>query len=106
MLVMVAPERIVELWRRSGRIAEEKIATVGTITRETRILALNALIEAARRHATDIAGGARDGHYTAADGATVGFALTPGYETYKGLGWYGVIHQLPLTAGATAAASL
>ncbi len=35
------------------------------------------------------------GNYTAADGTLVGFALTPGYETYKGLGWYGVITQLP-----------
>ncbi len=26
----------------------------------------------------------------------VGFALTPGYETYKGLGWYGVILQAPV----------
>jgi hypothetical protein len=25
------------------------------------------------------------------DGSVVGFALTPGYETYAGLGWYGVI---------------
>ena len=25
---------------------------------------------------------------------TVGFALTPGYETYKGLGWYGVIEHI------------
>lgn len=26
-------------------------------------------------------------------GVTVGYALTPGYETYKGLGWYGCIAQ-------------
>jgi hypothetical protein len=38
---------------------------------------------------------ARDGHYATADGAIVGFALTPGYETYRGLGWYGVIMQAP-----------
>jgi hypothetical protein len=24
-------------------------------------------------------------------GAQVAFHITPGYETYKGLGWYGVI---------------
>lgn len=35
------------------------------------------------------------GSYTTADGRTVGFALTPGYETYKGLGWYGAIVQDP-----------
>jgi len=28
-------------------------------------------------------------------GDTVGYALTPGYETYRGLGWYGVIVQRP-----------
>ena len=33
------------------------------------------------------------GHDAAADGTVVGFALTPGYETYAGMGWYGVIQQ-------------
>ena len=28
-------------------------------------------------------------------GETIGFARTPGYETYPGLGWYGVIVQKP-----------
>jgi hypothetical protein len=32
------------------------------------------------------------GSYTA-DGLTTGYALTPGYETYKGLGWYGCVQQ-------------
>jgi len=34
----------------------------------------------------------------------VGFALTPGYETYKGLGWYGVVQQAfgPLVRRAAA----
>ncbi|KWK29899.1 chemotaxis protein [Burkholderia stagnalis] len=35
------------------------------------------------------------GFYRMRDGATVSFAATPGYETYKGLGWYGVICQRP-----------
>lgn len=35
------------------------------------------------------------GSYSLPDGTVVGFALTPGYETYKGLGWYGVIVQRP-----------
>ncbi len=34
--------------------------------------------------------GSDRGFYTR-DGKLVAFALTPGYETYKGLGWYGVI---------------
>ena len=34
------------------------------------------------------------GFYLSADGKSViGFALTPGYETYRGLGWYGAIVQ-------------
>lgn len=31
--------------------------------------------------------------YTTLDGTSVGFAQTPGYETYPGLGWHGVIEQ-------------
>lgn len=38
-------------------------------------------------------GGQKMGHTQAADGVMVGFALTPGYETYTGLGWYGVLVQ-------------
>ena len=33
----------------------------------------------------------RSGHYHDRSGALVAFHATPGYETYKGLGWYGVI---------------
>ncbi len=39
--------------------------------------------------------GGRDGHYLTKDGTMVGYALTPGYETYRGLGWYGAIVQSP-----------
>ncbi|MBB4018103.1 hypothetical protein GGR16_003137 [Chelatococcus caeni] len=35
------------------------------------------------------------GFYTEAGGATVAFHKTPGYETYAGLGWHGVIRQEP-----------
>ena len=36
------------------------------------------------------------GHYESADYGLVGFSVTPGYETYKGLGWYGVtLNNLP-----------
>lgn len=37
--------------------------------------------------------GQKQGCYTDDQGNVVGFALTPGYETYRGLGWYGVIVQ-------------
>lgn len=33
------------------------------------------------------------GSYVDIVGNTIGYALTPGYETYKGLGWYGCIVQ-------------
>lgn len=35
--------------------------------------------------------GRAQGAYVAANGDTVGFSLTPGYETYKGMGWYGCV---------------
>jgi hypothetical protein len=37
--------------------------------------------------------GKKAGFYRAVDGSMVSFAATPGYETYRGLGWYGVICQ-------------
>ncbi|WP_321887779.1 methyl-accepting chemotaxis protein [Paraburkholderia bannensis] len=39
--------------------------------------------------------GKQAGYYRAHDGTVVSFAATPGYETYRGLGWYGVICQKP-----------
>lgn len=38
------------------------------------------------------------GTYRAGDGALVGYALTPGYESYRGMGWYGVIAQAAVPA--------
>ncbi len=38
-------------------------------------------------------GGRRAGFAVDAQGMTTAFHLTPGYETYAGLGWYGVIQQ-------------
>jgi hypothetical protein len=45
------------------------------------------------------ANGKARGTYEDAQGNTVSFALTPGYETYRGLGWYGCI----VSAGREAA---
>ncbi|PXW23095.1 methyl-accepting chemotaxis protein [Paraburkholderia caballeronis] len=39
------------------------------------------------------ANGKRSGYYAAPNGTVVSFAVTPGYETYRGLGWYGVVVQ-------------
>jgi hypothetical protein len=38
-------------------------------------------------------GGNKIGHSQSEGGSVMGFARTPGYETYKGLGWYGVLVQ-------------
>jgi len=35
------------------------------------------------------------GAYRTAEGSFVGYALTPGYESYQGMGWFGVIEQKP-----------
>lgn len=37
--------------------------------------------------------GRESGTFVTREGATVGFHRTPGYETYAGLGWYGVLAQ-------------
>jgi hypothetical protein len=42
-------------------------------------------------HVTLKLDGRRSGYYHDASGSLVAFHATPGYETYKGLGWYGVI---------------
>lgn len=43
-------------------------------------------------------GGRPHGFYLLGDGAQVAFHATPGYETYPGLGWHGVIIRRPLPA--------
>ncbi|KQP00280.1 methyl-accepting chemotaxis protein [Methylobacterium sp. Leaf91] len=40
------------------------------------------------------AGSLSHGHYVDERGCLIAFHLTPGYETYEGLGWRGVIEQL------------
>lgn len=40
------------------------------------------------------------GAYLLEDGTLVAYALTPGYETYEGLGWRGVIVQAPRSENA------
>lgn len=48
----------------------------------------------------DLRTGGRDqGYYTTETGSVVGFSLTPGYETYRGLGWYGALVQVPPADG-------
>ena len=37
--------------------------------------------------------GREAGTYVDPHGSTIGFSRTPGYETYRGLGWYGCLVQ-------------
>jgi hypothetical protein len=62
------------------------------LDRDHRIIADSARFGLLAEHFPLETGGRTQGFY--ADGETlIGFALTPGYETYEGLGWYGVIIQ-------------
>lgn len=45
------------------------------------------------------------GHIRREDGELLGYARTPGYETYKGMGWYGVITLQPAAADPGPAAN-
>ena len=52
----------------------------------------------------DVSTGPMDSYTT--DGRTTGYALTPGYETYRGLGWYGCVQQLHDTGPSDAESDL
>jgi len=41
------------------------------------------------------AGGKKAGAYTDKSGKLIAFHLTPGYETYRGMGWYSAVVQAP-----------
>jgi hypothetical protein len=47
-------------------------------------------------------GGALSGFVTEADGSSLAYHRTPGYETYRGLGWSGVIRQQPASGRGAA----
>ncbi|WP_321859167.1 methyl-accepting chemotaxis protein [Paraburkholderia tropica] len=46
------------------------------------------------------------GFYSDNEQTTISFAATPGYETYRGLGWYGVVCQRTRTGGQIPTTSL
>ncbi len=62
------------------------------IDRNHRIIADSAGCELDGHFPLDTRGGER-GFYRDNFGNLIGYALTPGYETYDGLGWYGVVLQ-------------
>ena len=56
-----------------------------------RIIASSQEAKTLHKHFPIETGGRSQGFYTRTDGSTVAFHATPGYETYRGLGWHGVI---------------
>ncbi len=68
-----------------------------------RVLASNDRAGILTEHFELDTGGRESGYYTDRHGGVVGFSLTPGYETYRGLGWYGVMVQRPATASPSEA---
>jgi hypothetical protein len=72
---------------------EEKSVTRAMIVdARHRVLAASDKMGLLRETVTLDTHGKSMGHYQSG-GSVIGFALTPGYETYKGLGWYGVLLQ-------------
>lgn len=71
---------------------EEGRTRVMLVDARGRIIAATGGCDLTGRVALDT-GGRPSGHYRTRDGASVAFHVTPGYETYRGLGWYGVIER-------------
>jgi len=65
--------------------------TVMLVDAQQRVIASSDAINTLNRRFPIETSGKSSGYYANGDGATVAFHATPGYETYKGLGWYGVI---------------
>lgn len=79
------PEQIVQLSGQVGELTKQKVAGIQT-SDTAGVLEETFPLRTA---------GAPRGTYQDEDGNTVSFAITPGYETYRGLGWYGCIVQKP-----------
>jgi hypothetical protein len=56
-----------------------------------RIIASSRESRTLHKHFPIETGNRSNGFYDLGDGSTVAFHATPGYETYRGLGWHGVI---------------
>lgn len=75
--------------------AERHRTRVMLLDAQHRVIAASNEVGILREHFQLRTTGETAGYYIASDGATVAFHATPGYETYQGLGWYGVIEQKP-----------
>jgi hypothetical protein len=71
---------------------ERSVTRAMIVDSRHRVLASSDKIGVLRETLTLETGGRNMGHYESGT-SVIGFALTPGYETYKGLGWFGVLQQ-------------
>ena len=75
---------------------EEKTRTaVLLVDAHRRVIASSEGTSTLDQHFQIETGNQSHGFYTRSDGTTVAFHATPGYETYRGLGWHGVIVRRP-----------
>lgn len=75
---------------------EERDRTaVMLVDAKRRIIASSEQARTLHKHFPIETGNRTHGYYTQSDGTTVAFHATPGYETYQGLGWHGVIVRRP-----------
>ncbi|MBN9584238.1 MAG: chemotaxis protein [Afipia sp. 62-7] len=75
---------------------EEKARTaVLLVDAHRRIIASSEGTSSLDQHFQIETGNQTHGFYTRPDGTVVAFHATPGYETYRGLGWHGVIVRRP-----------
>jgi hypothetical protein len=72
---------------------ERRVSRALILDREFRVLAASDGVGVLRESYPLRTAGQPLGSYADGEGRVVGFALTPGYETYRGLGWYGVVEQ-------------
>ncbi|WP_103121967.1 methyl-accepting chemotaxis protein [Methylopila sp. Yamaguchi] len=99
-------------WEPQARSIVEGVRLTAEEAAQSRVLLLDAghrviagTRGAALGEAFPLATGGRDsGLYADNSGRLIAFHKTPGYETYRGMGWFGVIEYAPVAARASAPA--
>lgn len=73
------------------RVSDDDNARVLLVDSDCRVIASSDGVGFLSERVPLVLNNRRSGYYQDQSGALVAFHATPGYETYKGLGWYGVI---------------
>ena len=84
---------------RGVRVGADENARALLVDSNYRVIAASDGVGLLTEHIALRRDGNAHGFYRDAAGKLIAFHATPGYETYRGLGWYGVIMQ-PDTAAA------